>query len=163
LLTDRYPRTDLRLDLSVRYTAPGTVIDTVGINAAKAGSFAVMILPSGQVRAQVFDPGRSSTGKLSNGWHVLDSPGPIRKDMSTPVALELWKGTIALWVDNKLVSRLRLATPLSGEPVYLGDFPGDDGLAPRYNAHTAMVGSVSLFYFGRLDPKVYAADRKGSP
>jgi hypothetical protein len=159
LLADRYPRSGVRIELAVRYTQPGTILDTVGIAAAKTGSFAILILPTGHVQAQVYDPGQSSAAKIANGWHVMKSAAAIPKDNKTSVVFETWKGDMALWVGGKLASRINLATELSGDPVYLGDFPGDASFAPRYNTNTGMTGTVEVAYFGKLDPKTYVADR----
>lgn len=159
MLTDRYPRSALRIELSVTYTQPGTVIDTVGINAAREGSFALMILPTGQVQAQVYDPSRGSAAKTSNGWHVLKSETPMPRGRRTSVAFESWKGDMALWLGGKLAARINLPTLLSGEPMYLGDFPGDDGMGSRHRIHSSMTGHVDLAYFGQLDPKTYVANR----
>ncbi len=159
LLTDRYPRSGVRIELAVRYTQPGAILDTVGIAAAKTGSFAILILPTGHVQAQVYDPGQSSAAKIANGWHVMKSATTIPKDRKTSVVFETWKGDMALWVGGKLAARINLPTELSGDPVYLGDFPGDASFAPRYNTHTGMTGTVELAYFGKLDPKTYVADR----
>lgn len=159
MLTDRYPRSTLRIELSVTYSQPGTLIDTVGINAAREGSFALLILPTGHVQAQVYDPSRGSAAKASNGWHVLKSETPIPRGRKTSVVFESWKGDMALWVGGKLTARINLTTLLSGEPMYLGDFPGDDGMGPRHRIHSSMTGSVDLAYFGQLDPKTYVANR----
>lgn len=159
MLTDRYPRSSLRIELSVSYTQPGTVIDTVGLNAAREGSFALLILPTGQVQAQVYDPNRRSVARNSDGWHALKSEIVVPRGRKTSIVFESWKEDMALWVGGKLTVRINLATPLSGEPMYLGDFPGDDGMGPRHRIHTSMTGSVDLAYFGQLDPKTYVANR----
>lgn len=159
VLADRYPRSGVRIELAVRYTQPGAILDTVGIAAAKTGSFSILILPTGHVQAQVYDPGQSSAAKIANGWHVMKSSTTIPKDQKTSVVFETWKGDMALWVGGKLAARINLPTELSGDPVYLGDFPGDASFAPRYNTHTGMTGTVELAYFGKLDPKTYVADR----
>ena len=159
LLADRYPRSGVRIELAVRYTQPGAILDTVGIAAAKTGSFAILILPTGHVQAQVYDPGQSSAAKIPNGWHVMKSATTIPKDRKTSVVFETWKGDMALWVGGKLAARINLPTELSGDPVYLGDFPGDASFAPRYNTLTGMTGTVEVPYFGKLDPKTYVADR----
>lgn len=145
----------MRLELIVNYSQPGTIVDTVGIAAAKPGSFAILIAPSGHVHARVYDPGKHSRAKGHNGWHGLQSSTIVPKNTRTLVVFEMWKGQMALWVGGKLADKLELDTPLSGDVLYAGDYPGDAAFAPRYNTHTAMVGTIELTYLGALDPKSY--------
>jgi hypothetical protein len=39
---------------------------------------------------------------------------------------------------------------LSGQAVYLGDYPGDEHWGPRYNIHQAMIGTLRVYNISEL-------------
>lgn len=55
---------------------------------------------------------------------------------------------MALQLDGAERESLSLSTPLSGEPLWLGDFPGDDNWGARYNIHPAMTGTLTVRVLG---------------
>lgn len=79
LLARSNPRTGLRMELGVNCSQPGQILDTVGINAAPIGSFALYIRTDGHLQLSVYDPGRQSSGRASNGWHLLASGRPATR------------------------------------------------------------------------------------
>jgi hypothetical protein len=82
----------------------------------------------------------------------------LRKDQEYTVALELGGPRNRLVVEGAEEAVVDLGTPLSGEPVWVGDYPGDDHFGPRFNIHPGMVGAVTVLYLGSA-----AADDRGLP
>jgi hypothetical protein len=155
LLAKNYQKSNVRLEMEVFYTKPGVIIDTVGINAAPIGSFSAHITKAGNLNFQIYDPKAKSSIKNVNGWHVITSKTKLAARQTNLVVIEQFKGEIALWVGKRIEQRIKLATPLSGQPLYIGDFPGDDKWGKKYNIHPALTGRVNTIYLGPLDKKVY--------
>ena len=148
LLAREYPVGDCTMLFGVTFRTPGVVIDTVGINGAPIGSFSLAVDAEGRITFHVYDPGRQSAGRIANGWHQISSESCLTRGVEGMVTVTKTADTISLRVNNGKEKVLSLATPLSGEPVYVGDFPGDDHWGERYRIHPAMLGSVRIHAFG---------------
>ena len=160
LISNKYPITDLKLDFLINYKKSGTIFDTVGINAAPIGSWSRLISDNGVVSFCIYDPKTKSEKQVSNGWHVLTAALKIPKLNTQRVILEIHNGLISLKVGNIPANTLKLTTQLSGEPVYAGDFPGDDSWGDKYNIHPAMVGTIVVKSFSTLNTeKVTTPDK----
>lgn len=96
----------------------------------------------------IYDPTRKSSRRIANGWHLLLSK-PVAPRADHRIRVDHSETEVILTVDGA-VERFALETPLSGQPVYLGDFPGDAGLGPHLNTKTGMTGRVILHTFGPL-------------
>lgn len=151
VLTSRYPRRNLRMDLKINLKQPGTLLDTVGINAAAAGAFGLRVAEGGAIVFQVFAPKATSPVRDPNGWHVLTSKTKVAADADYAVSVDVADRQITLSVDGNQEASVELATPLSGEPVYIGDFPGDEHWGKKYNIHQAAIGDVTVLYFGNRE------------
>ena len=138
-LLDGYPRSNLRIELIVNYTVPGTILDTVGMNAAPVGAWALTIGTDGRIAMSVYDAG---------GWHRLTSQ-PAAANVDHRIRVDHTGSAIVLTVDGEDV-RMMLDTPLSGQPVYVGDFPGDAHWPPPVVTKTGMTGRVVLSTFRAL-------------
>lgn len=143
-----YPRNNVRMSLRVNYQKPGSVLDTVGLNAANVGSFAVHIGGDGKADFCIYDPGRSSSARAGSGWHVLKGKTVLAAGTWHDIVVELGGGTIRLWADGRLEAETKLATELSGDPVYVGDFKGDEGWGSGFNISQGLVGNITVVYFG---------------
>ncbi len=152
LLLNRYPTTNLQFFLTLNYQKPGTILDTVGINGAPPGSFALVIDSDGSLLFRVYDKSQNSEGRQPDGWHLLRSTNTLAKGRFYNVAIEVRPNDIRMHINSRLHSRITLKTNLSGQPLFLGDFPGDDNYDPRYNIHPAMVGQVIVVYIGPKRP-----------
>lgn len=150
LLSAAYPTGNVRIELTVNYRTPGTVFDTVGINAAPAGSFSCAIDAEGRLSFQVYEPGKTSDARVPNGWHIVRAASLIKPDSRHAVRIDVRAASIELSIDGVLERTVTLGAVLSGQPLYLGDFPGDDQWGSKYNIHPAMTGSVSLDYLGAI-------------
>jgi hypothetical protein len=150
MLAKAYPTGNLRIHLGVKYSNPGVMADTVGINQAPIGSFSLLIDSAGHISFQVFDPGQSSPARVANGWHVLTSSTMLPPNTDGEVAVEVTAKTVVLYLNGKAEQRTPLVMKLSGQPLYAGDFPGDDGWGPKYNIHPSMTGTLTVKYFGTL-------------
>jgi len=73
LLLAESPRNRFIADLEVTCLKPGTILDTVGINAAPRGSVSLWVGPDGKVYFHIYDPKAKSSVKMANGWHVVAS------------------------------------------------------------------------------------------
>lgn len=140
-----YPRTGM-LYLQVRIDSPGTILDTIGLNAAPIGSFALIALSDGRIEWRVYDPQRQTRGRDPNGWHVVRSdPAPF--GVWHDIQVQYGAGGTALIVDGMVYSLPELVTTLSGQQVYIGDFPGDSRWEPRYNSKLGFAGEVKGLRF----------------
>ncbi len=150
VVAESYPSSNLRIAVWLRFSQPGTILDTVGINAAPAGSFTFHHEPDGRLVFRVFDPARPSAGRHPSGWHILRSKTALRPDTDYAVDIDVGQTELVMRIGGQEEARLAFAAVLSGQPVYLGDFPGDDHWGSRYHIHPAMVGEVRVAYFGDL-------------
>ncbi|MBU0607178.1 MAG: hypothetical protein KKI08_04790, partial [Armatimonadetes bacterium] len=147
VLARRYDRNRFGVKLAVTWTKPGAILDTVGINAAPVGSFTVAVDGTGKLHLQVYAPAASSPHKQSNGWHVLPSPVVARAGQPCEVTLTYEKGQWGLRVSaggQQQTVTLALPVPLSGQPIYVGDFPGDNNWPATLNPHRGMTGTVGI-------------------
>jgi len=136
------------LRLSLRFTNPGSVLDTVGLNAARAGDCSLMILPDRVLVWQVYHPRLRSNVITANGWHVLRSQSPLQPDRWYSVEVTWGSRGMRLVLDDKVQAQSDANIPLSGSEIFLGDFPGDAQWAPRYNVHQSFTGDVHDIIFG---------------
>ncbi|MEI7633495.1 MAG: hypothetical protein WCK47_04360 [bacterium] len=148
LLSSSYPKSDLLIELNLNYSQPGAVLDTIGINAAPVGSFSLVILPDGHVQFQVYDPNTKSVGAVGNGWHFLRSKTKIPAGTVQSVRVYVGEKMCTLSINGKMEAELPLAIKLSGNPLYVGDFPGDEAWGNKYNIHQAMTGTVTVDFLG---------------
>ena len=139
-VTNAYERDNFEVDLQVNYDQPGTVLDTVGIDAAPVGSFTLAIGPDGKVSFSIYDPRRQ-------GWNVLTNPEVLTKGEDHRLILRVSGGRVVLRVDREL-AQADCPTPLSGTTVYLGDYRPDDHWGEKYRIHRGMVGTVTIKYWG---------------
>jgi len=150
LLTKSYPRTNLHIGLTVNYVKPGTILDTVGINAAPIGSFGVKIDGSGRPFIMIYDPGKQSAARTNNGWHVISAKTALPPGTDGTIDIDIGEKQIVLAVNGAVEKRVALKATLSGKPVYIGDIPDDDRWGPAYNIHPAMTGTVQVRQFGAI-------------
>jgi len=150
LLVKQYPTTNLRIEISVLYQKPGVIIDTVGINGAPIGAFAAMIDGANHVSFNVYDPSRCSEVQVSNGWHLITSTSTVTPGTPFTLRVDITPAGYGLWLNTKKERQIVLSTPLSGQPCYAGDYPGDDSWGPKYNIHPAMIGMLTVHCFGEI-------------
>jgi hypothetical protein len=120
----------------------------VGLNAAPVGSFAVHIGTDGKADFCIYDPGRDSSARGGSGWHILKGKTVLAPNTWHDLVVELKGGTIRLWADGRLEAETNLATDLSGEPVYVGDFKGDEHWGSGFNISQGLQGNITVVYFG---------------
>ncbi len=156
-----YPLTNLRISLRVKYSKPGTVLDTVGINAAPAGSFALAIGADGKPVFLLYEPGKESSVRASNGWHVIPSDTAIPTDTDANIDIDVLEKKIVLSVNGKVEKEVDVEVKLSGKTVYIGDNPEDDTWGDSYNIHPAMIGEVQALYFGDVSKAPARSEEKG--
>ncbi len=137
-----YPTTDGSLHFWLQYTQPGTVLDTVGFNAAAPGDWMVKIEPNGFLLFGLWDKNTDSVLKDPAGWHALTSGAPLEKDKWHEVTLTYGTRGMSVTVDGQERRPPNVTLPLSGQPAWYGDFPGDDQWADRFNVHPACTGEV---------------------
>jgi len=143
----RYQPADGFLRLELRFSKPGSVLDTVGINPAKAGDFALWILPDNVLVWQIYHPVIASNVRAPNGWHILRSQGSLQPERWYSVEVTWGKRGARLVIDGKVHAQVDVNLPLSGSEVFLGDFPGDSQWAPRYEVNRSFTGDVRNVVF----------------
>ena len=146
-LAKQYDRYRFGVKLGVTWTKPGTILDTVGINAAPVGSFTILVDGTGKLHLQVYAPAAGSSYKQSNGWHVLPSPVALKAGQYGEVTLtyekEQWELRVSASGQQQTVA-LSLPVPLSGEPIYVGDFPGDNNWPATLTPNRGITGTVKV-------------------
>ncbi|MCC7435834.1 MAG: hypothetical protein IT363_14205 [Methanoregulaceae archaeon] len=126
------PAGDFRIEVVVNCQKPGVVLDSVGINAAPTGSYSLTVNPDRKVSFQVWQP----------GWTVLTSTQALgTKDEIIVVSRTGERVTLTLG-GQSIVGTIK--APLSRDPLWIGDFPGDDSWGANYRIHPAMVGTVRV-------------------
>jgi len=144
---DSYKGNNFDLSIAVKCSKPGVILDTVGINAAPTGAWSLNIDAERKVSFNIFEPKVNSSLRDSSGWHHMKCNRVIAEGTESTIRIEVKTDGIKLTVSDSKGSTyvtLSLKTPLSGKPVYIGDFPGDDSWGSKYNIHPAMIGTVRL-------------------
>lgn len=136
---EAYPTGDFDLEFELNYQKPGTVFDTMGLNAAPVGAWSVAVRDDEHLTFNLWN-GRS--------WQALVSDAVLKAGRAHAVRLRRTGPNVSLLVDGRPDATAVLPTPLSGKPVYVGDFKGDESWGANYRIHQGMTGSVLLSYFG---------------
>lgn len=157
LLARDYPRTDLRIRMTIRFSEPGTVLDTVGIDAAPIGSWTVAVHPDRHLGFWVYDPEQDTKVKAPNGWHTFNSKERLEPNRDYNVTIEAGGGKLLIQIDDNQAETLALDTPLSGKPIYVGDYPNDAHWGEKHPIHRGMTGRVVMHYCGSI------RDDRGAP
>lgn len=143
-VSDRYPTEDFQIQLRVRLDQAGSILDTVGIDAAPVGSWAVRAGSDGRVTFNLWD-GRT--------WSQIDSNKTLTWGQEELITVQRVGGSTMLLVSTGWV-RKTLATKLSGTPIFAGDYPPDAHWGSGYNIHQGAVGQIEVLYVG--PPKLYS-------
>lgn len=141
-----YSPADGALSLFVRYSAPGTIIDTVGLNAATPGDFSMSVLGDGTLVWQIWQPGIAGAHRLENGWHQLLSDVKLQPGVWTKVKVTWGARGMRMAIDGRLAASDSAQLPLSGSPLFFGDYPGDNQWT-GYNIHQSFTGEVADITF----------------
>ena len=123
--TNGYPAQGGTLSLSYRCRKPGTIIDSVGVGAAQVGDFALTHSADGSLCWQIFNPGVQSACRDAGGWHRMVAAGPVTEMEWHRVEASWGLGGMKLVVDGDEVGSDEASLPLSGKPMFIGDFPND--------------------------------------
>lgn len=142
VLIEKSPVTDFELTLAIAYDRPGVVLDMVGLNAAKPGTWAVVIDPDGHIVFQVYGPQFQSPWHTASGWHVMRSVRSVAPNTIAIVTMEVRGLDVAFTVDGAEPLTMRLGQPLLDQPVWVGDFPGDDHWGEGHAIHPAFTGRL---------------------
>ncbi len=138
-LSGDLPRGDFDLRLRLTWTDPGSIVDTVGLNAAKVGSFAINVIPNEHLEFRLWD---------GASWITIDSGQRAPKGVETAVRVVRRSGEIHLETSGVLGPSKRVMVALTQDKAYLGDFPGDQNWTPRANPNLGFIGSVTVAYVG---------------
>lgn len=145
-----YPRNDFELEVRVTCTAPGRVLDTVGIDAAPTGSWSLSVGTDGVVVFMLWDGSK---------WTSLASRRRLKFGVEAAVTVKRVGAAITLSMDGQAEGELRNATPLSGRRVFVGDYKGDERFGAGHTIYLSMVGTVRVSYFGA--PRGSSGDSTG--
>lgn len=151
-LGNRYARDDFRFVVWVNYLKGGTVLDTVGVNAARPGDFCLQVGDDGTVTFQIFDPATRTVVGNASGWHVLTCQKALTPKVAQLLIVDRVRGVVRLQAgprDNLQMRAVTLGTPLSGNKAYLGDFPGDAAWANVTEVRRGMKGAAKVEGFGQ--------------
>jgi hypothetical protein len=138
-----YPTASGALRTRISYTAPGTVLDTVGINAATPGDFALGIDAQGRVSWQIYNPAVTGAHRNTNGWHILTVDRKLKPGQWYAVEAAWGVGGVSLKVGKEWEVHDPAKLKLSGRPIFIGDFPGDESWGAGYNTHQSFTGEVA--------------------
>jgi hypothetical protein len=151
LLAREYDHDRFDIRLRVTWTQPGSILDMVGIAGAPVGSFCVLVDAEGLITLQVYAPSRQSAMRNASGWHLLVNPVRTKPGESVDITVnhtpQLWQLSVATAGGARRTIALGLPVPASGQPLFLGDFPGDNNFAASYHPLRGFVGSAELMSF----------------
>jgi hypothetical protein len=114
----------------------------VGINAATPGDLQLSVLADGKLMWMIYYPSKASSVKIANGWHVLTSTKALEQGRWYDVTVGYGTRGLRIRLDGNLVGQVGAVLPLAGDPIWVGDFPGDDGWGAGYNIHPSLTGQV---------------------
>lgn len=163
-LLDSYPTSDIVLMFTLSWTKAGSIFDTIGIDAAPTGSWTIQVEPTGHLTFSVYSPKVASSVRISNGWHVLRSSTPLPKQ--TPVIVRIIhvpSGSTQILFDDEVVAEANIPVSLSGESVYLGDYPPDKHWSPRYQTDRGFVGWLEIHQMGKYTQQIKTPEIKLTP
>lgn len=157
LTQSAYPRKDFQIEVEVEYTKPGSILDTVGINAAPVGAWALNVTADERVVFGVWDGSK---------WNQLVSNARVAPGRKANLKIDRKGDMIQLTIDGSADASMSLAVVLSGSPIFVGDFKGDEKWGEGYNIHQSMVGTVRVLYIGQpreaaATPAARVNDRAG--
>lgn len=138
-MSSQVPAGDFDIRLRLTWNEPGSVLDTVGLNEAKKGSFALNVIPNEHVEFRVWDGGQ---------WVTVDGGQKVAKGVETPVRVVRRGRVVHIETNGTLGPTKDVGVSLTGDRAYLGDFPGDQDWAPPANPKLGFLGRVSVEYVG---------------
>jgi len=137
------------MSLFVRVDQPGTLLDSVGVNAAPKGAYTLSVTDERKVRWQVFDPTLNTRGAVGNGWHILES-SPIALGTEHEIIITYGESGTVMAVGDDWKLLIELNTSLQGA-AFLGDFPGDAHWAPPVRTERGFIGEIRQFTANAAD------------
>jgi hypothetical protein len=146
-----YPLDEGAIAFSLTFSKPGVILDTVGINAADTGDFVIRLQDDGRLVWQIYDPDLESDILQESGWHILESDIALEPGRWYDIEAIYGIDGLVLLVDGELVASSSAFLMLSGNPVYVGDYPGDDGWGEGYNIHPAFTGQIRELRMGSIE------------
>ena len=141
-----YPVDSGEITLRLKVDKPGSILDTVGLNAAAPGSFSLNVQADGRIIWNVYSPALRSSVRDAGGWHRLIS-GPVDLSSWHEIRIRYGRDGASLTVDGREVSVPELKASLSGQPVFIGDFPNDAQWEPKHNSKLGFTGQVNGLVF----------------
>ena len=114
----------------------------MGINAADTGEFVIRLQDDGKLVWQIYDPDMESDILQENGWHILESDIALEPGKWHDIEAAYGIDGLSLLADGELVASNPVILMLSGNPIYVGDYPGDDHWGEGYNIHPAFTGQI---------------------
>ena len=142
-IAGKVPADEFDLRLRLTWTEPGSIVDTVGLNPAKVGSYALNVIPNEHLEFRVWD---------GTAWITVDSGVKVAKGEETTVRVVRRAGEIHLETGGILGPSKRVTVALARDKAYVGDFPGDQNWAPKFNPNLGFVGDVTVAYVGKPSP-----------
>jgi hypothetical protein len=159
LLKKEIPQGDFQIELRVKLKEPGTLLDTVGIDAAPRGAWFLDVGGTWQAQFSLWD---------GQKWSAVTAPTKLAPGEEEWITVRRAGGILQIRVGGSW-GRSSLETPLSGRPAYVGDYPPDAHWGSRYSIHRAALGEVEILYCGpprmatgREDPLLRIHDPQGS-
>lgn len=134
-----YPVANFELRGTVTATQSGTLMDTVGLNAAAPGAWTLSVEPDFRLSFRVWDGAT---------WVQLVTDRSARPGVATTFRFRREQGALSSWLDGAPDRTMPVSIPLSGQPVYLGDFHGDEHWGAGFRIHQGFVGKLAIESFG---------------
>lgn len=154
LLARSCPTPDFTAYISFTARKPGTLLDTVGINAAPVGSWALQVDDLGSLAFSIYSPQQRTAQDTGNGWHRYELSAALQFGQEYNCILECSGGNLllAVFVGEDTVGMVHEALPcaVDSAAVYAGDFPGDNSWGAEYQIYRSFAGRMDVLYFGPL-------------
>ncbi len=131
---------DFEFDCEVVLRAPGTLFDTIGLDAASIGDWALAVEPDAHLVFRVWDGSK---------WVVAKSESTVPTAKPTEIRLTRASGVIHLALNGRDEGSLRYSGTLVTRTLYAGDYKGDEHWGAGFRIHQGMVGTIRV---RRADP-----------
>lgn len=125
---------DFILECEVTMTTPGTIFDTIGLDAASVGDWTMAIEPDLHLVFRVWDGSK---------WVLARSTSTVGSK-PTRIRLSRRGRVFRLALENREEASLAFPGALVTSRLYVGDYRGDEHWGAAYRIHQGMVGSVTL-------------------
>lgn len=141
---------DFEFECEVVMTSPGTLFDTIGLDAASIGDWALAVEPDTHLVFRVWDGSK---------WVAARSTSAVRATKSARINLTRSAGVINMALNGRDEGSVHFSGTLVTRTLCAGDYKGDEHWGTGYRIHQGMVGTLRVLRAGPPQAQPTPAER----